>query len=111
MTTVCVAGATGWAGRAVAEAVLASSDLLLRGAVSRSAAGRDLGEVWGGAPVGVTVVGDVNQALAGIDVLVDYTAPASARGHVMAAIEAGAHVVIGTSGLSAADFADIDAAA
>jgi len=111
MTTVCVAGATGWAGRAVAEAVLTSADLVLGGAVSRSAAGRDLGEAWGQAPVGVTVVGDVAQALAGIDVLVDYTAPGSTRGHAMAAITAGVHVVIGTSGLSASDFADIDAAA
>ena len=111
MTTVCVAGATGWAGRAVAEAVLASSDLVLRGAVSRSAAGRDLGEAWGGAPVGVMVVGDVAEALAGIDVLVDYTAPASTKGIAMAAIEAGVHVVIGSSGLSASDFEDIDAAA
>jgi len=111
MTIVCVAGATGWAGRAVAEAVLASSDLVLRGAVSRSAAGRDLGEAWGQAPVGVMVVGDVAEALAGIDVLIDYTAPASVRGHVMAAIESGVHCVIGTSGLSASDFDDIDAAA
>ena len=111
MQTVCVAGATGWAGRAVAEAVLTASDLDLRGAVSRSAAGRDLGEAWGQAPVGVMVVGDVADALAGIDVLVDYTAPASTRGIAIAAIEAGVHVVIGSSGLSAADFDDIDTAA
>ena len=77
MTSVCVAGATGWAGRAVAEALLSSSDLVLRGAVSRSAAGRDLGEAWGQEPVGITVVGDVAEALAGIDVLIDYTAPAA----------------------------------
>ena len=111
MQTVCVAGATGWAGRAVAEAVLTATDLDLRGAVSRSAAGRDLGEAWGQAPVGVTVVGDVADALAGIDVLVDYTAPASTRGIAIAAIEAGVHVVIGSSGLSAGDFDDIDTAA
>ena len=36
MTFVCVAGATGWAGRPVAEAILASEDLVLRGAVSLS---------------------------------------------------------------------------
>ena len=51
--SVCVAGATGWAGRAVAEAVLAAEDLRLRSAVSRSAAGQDLGQAWGGEPVGV----------------------------------------------------------
>jgi 4-hydroxy-tetrahydrodipicolinate reductase len=111
MTTVCVAGATGWAGRAVAEAILTSPDLVLRGAVSRSAAGRDLGEAWGEAPIGVTVVGDLAEALAGVDVLVDYTAPASAKGHALAAVEAGVHVVMGTSGLTASDFDDIDLAA
>ena len=70
MTTVTVAGATGWTGRPVAEAVLAASDLMLGGAVSRSAAGRDLGEAWGLAPVGLTVVGDVSHALVDVDVLV-----------------------------------------
>ena len=44
--TVCVAGGTGWTGRAVAEAVLQAGDLELRSAVSRSAAGNDLGEAW-----------------------------------------------------------------
>jgi len=60
--SVCVAGATGWTGRPVAEAVLASDDLELRSAVSRSAAGRDLGEAWGGAANGVSVLGTVDAA-------------------------------------------------
>lgn len=111
MTAVCVAGATGWTGRAVAEAVLAASDLTLGSAVSRSAAGRDLGEAWGGEPIGIVVVADVAHALVGIDVVVDYTAPDAVRRNVLTAIEAGVHVVIGSSGLSAEDFADIDAAA
>jgi 4-hydroxy-tetrahydrodipicolinate reductase len=108
---VCVAGATGWTGRAVAEAVHAAPDLTLGGAVARSSAGRDLGEVCGGEPIGVTVAATVEDALAGVDVLVDYTAPSAVKPNTLAAIERGAGVVIGTSGLSAADFADIDAAA
>jgi 4-hydroxy-tetrahydrodipicolinate reductase len=111
MTVVCIAGATGWTGRPVAEAVLAAEDLVLGASVARSAAGRDLGEAWGGDANGVTVAGDLAEALAGVDVVVDYTAPASARRHALLAIENGVHVVIGTSGLSAADFGDIDAAA
>jgi dihydrodipicolinate reductase len=47
MLKVCVAGATGWAGRAVAEAVLAADDLELVSAVARRGTGRDLGDVWG----------------------------------------------------------------
>jgi 4-hydroxy-tetrahydrodipicolinate reductase len=111
MTVVCVAGATGWTGRPVAEAVLAADDLVLASAVARSAAGRDLGEAWGGPANGVTVAGDLADALDGVDVVVDFTAPESARRHALLAVESGTHVVIGTSGLSAADFADIDAAA
>jgi 4-hydroxy-tetrahydrodipicolinate reductase len=111
MTVVCVAGATGWTGRPIAEAILASDDLSLGGAVARSAAGRDLGEAWGGDPLGLAVVSDVSQALGGVDVLVEYTAPGSVKGNALTAIAAGVHVVIGSSGLSAEDFAEIDAAA
>jgi len=64
MTRVAVAGATGWTGRAVAEAVLGAPDLQLVGAV-RSAADQDLGVAWGGDPVGVTVATDVEEALGG----------------------------------------------
>ena len=111
MTNVCVAGATGWTGRAIAEALLVSADLTLHSAVSRSAAGRDLGEAWGVDPVGVVVAPDVESTLDGVDVLIDYTTADAVKDHTLAAVEAGVHVVIGTSGLSADDFAEIDAAA
>ena len=75
---VCVAGATGWTGRAVAEAVLGDADLDLRSAV---------------------------------EVLVDYTSHDVAKRHTLTAVAHGVHVVIGSSGLTAADFAEIDAAA
>lgn len=111
MSAICVAGATGWTGRAVAEAVLSSADLTLRAAVSRSSAGRDLGEAWGTGSIGVPVVGSVSEALKDADVLIDYTSASAVKSHVMAAINAGVHVVVGSSGLSAADYAAIDQAA
>jgi 4-hydroxy-tetrahydrodipicolinate reductase len=111
MTTICVAGATGWTGRAIAEAVLDSEDLELSGAAGRSQAGRDLGEAWGGQPLGVQVSGDIATALTGAQVLVDYTSTDSAKRHALAAIESGVHVVLGTSGLSAIDFEELDDAA
>ena len=101
---VCVAGATGWAGRAVAEGVLGADDLELRSAVSRSAAGTDLGLAWGGAENGVPVFAAVADALDEVDVFVDYTAHSTVLGHALAAIERGVSVVIGTSGLGADDF-------
>jgi 4-hydroxy-tetrahydrodipicolinate reductase len=109
--TVCVAGATGWAGRAVAEAILEAEDLELRSAVSRTAAGQDLGHAWGGEPNGVPVFERVSDARGGVQVLVDYTSDQAVRGNTLAAIEGGVSVVVGSSGLTAADFADIEAAA
>jgi len=111
MINVCVAGATGWTGRAVAEAVIAADDLTLRSAVARSAAGQDLGVALESGANDVPVFGAVADALDGVDVLVDYTSPTSARSHALTAIENGVHVVIGTSGLSQADFAELEAAA
>ncbi len=111
MTSVCVAGATGWTGRAVSQAVLGSTDLTLRSAVARTAAGEDVGAAWGQEPNGIAVVADVADALSGVDVLVDYTSPDSAKRHALLAVERGVHVVLGTSGLSAADYVEIDSAA
>jgi 4-hydroxy-tetrahydrodipicolinate reductase len=109
--SVCIAGATGWTGRALVPAVLGAPDLELVSAVSRSAAGRDLGEALGGAALGVPVHGAVRDALEGVDVLVDYTSATAVKANTLAAIDAGVAVVVGSSGLSAADFEEIDAVA
>jgi len=109
--SVCIAGATGWTGRALVPAVLAADDLRLVSAVARSAAGDDLGEALGGRTLGVPVHASVAEALDGVDVLVDYTSATSVKPNVLAAVEAGVGVVVGSSGLTAEDFAEIDALA
>jgi 4-hydroxy-tetrahydrodipicolinate reductase len=109
--SVCIAGATGWTGRALVRAVLDAPDLRLVSAVSRSSSGRDLGEALGGAALGVRVHGTVREALEGVDVLVDYTSATAVKANTLTAIDAGAAVVIGSSGLTAADFDEIDSAA
>ena len=109
--SVCVAGATGWTGRPVAEAVHDAADLELRSAVSRSSAGQDLGQAWGGEPNGVRVFDRVAAALDDVQVLVDYTSHQAVRDNTLAAIDRGVSVVIGSSGLGAEDFAEIDRAA
>jgi 4-hydroxy-tetrahydrodipicolinate reductase len=115
MLRVCVAGATGWAGRAVAEAVLAADDLELVSAVARGGAGRDLGEVWGtgkhGVAVHATVAGALDADDSGVEVLIDYTAHDVVKDNVVTALERGVAVVIGASGISADEYADIDALA
>ncbi|HVP02107.1 MAG TPA: hypothetical protein VMT10_06015 [Solirubrobacteraceae bacterium] len=66
---------------------------------------------FGEKPLGVPVYATVPEALDGIDVLIDCTSVTVVRENALAAIEAGVCVVIGTSGLTAADFNDIDEAA
>src|SRR5882672_2995209 len=105
MIRVVVAGASGWVGKALIPAIRAQDDLALAGAVSRGAAGQEV------AP-GVVVTATLEEALAvPSDVVVDYTKPLVVKGHVLAALAAGRRVVVGTSGLGAADYAEIEALA
>jgi 4-hydroxy-tetrahydrodipicolinate reductase len=57
------------------------------------------------------VYGTVAEALDGVDVLIDFTSHHAVKAHALEAIGRGVAVVIGTSGLTAEDFAEIDAAA
>jgi 4-hydroxy-tetrahydrodipicolinate reductase len=99
---ICLAGATGHVGQELVKAILAATDLQLVSAVSRRGAGQKLGPV--------TVDGTLSAALARIrpDVVIDYTHPDAVKGHVREAIAAGCQVVIGTSGLSDADYSEIE---
>ena len=109
---VVVAGATGWTGRALVAAILKSDDLTLAGAVARSAAGRDAGEAIGLAPCGVAISPTLDEALvAPSDVVIDYTDAAAVKAHVRTALAAGRHVVVGTAGLTADDYRELDALA
>jgi 4-hydroxy-tetrahydrodipicolinate reductase len=101
--SICVAGATGWTGAAIAEAVASAADLELRSAVSRSSAG--------GERCGAPVFATVGEALEGVDVMIDFTSHDVAKANALEAIGQGVAVVIGTSGLTADDFGEIDAAA
>jgi 4-hydroxy-tetrahydrodipicolinate reductase len=111
LTRICIAGATGWTGSALVDGVLTAGDLELAGAVARSAAGQDLGTALGREPLGVPVHAAVADALDGSDVLIDYTSHQAVKANTLAAIERGVAVVVGSSGLTAADFEEIDAAA
>lgn len=112
MTRVVLAGATGWAGAALARGVARQSDLSLVAAVSRRAAGGTLGQALGEPDLATPVFATALEALqSGCDVFVEYTKPDSAKANVFAALNAGAHVVIGTSGLTDDDYRDIDARA
>ena len=98
MIRVCIAGITGWVGRPLAEAVRAAADLELVSGVS---------------PSDAASFSSVTEALDAdpVDVLVDYTNASVVKANVVAALDRGVGVVVGSSGLSAADYAEIDAQA
>jgi 4-hydroxy-tetrahydrodipicolinate reductase len=81
----------------------------LTGAIARRQPGRDVGELLGLPATGVVVAASLAEALARpADVLVDYTSPESVKQRTLEALAGGVRVVIGTSGLTAADYADIE---
>ena len=110
---VCLAGATGWVGSAVAIATAALEDITLVSAVSRTHAGRTLGEALTKPGLTCPVFSTAREALAATpcDVFFDFTKADVAKSNVVTAIEHGAHVVIGTSGLTNEDYEEIASAA
>jgi 4-hydroxy-tetrahydrodipicolinate reductase len=109
---VCLAGATGWAGSALARAIAQSQDITLVSAISRTHAQRILGDVLDEPRLGCPIYATAPEALAHpCDVFFEFTKPDVAKANVLAALQHGAHVVIGTSGLTDADYAEIAAVA
>jgi len=87
---VCVSGAAGRMGRAVVSAVRAQGDMRVAASVDPA-----LGAAEG-------VYADLGSALAAAapDVLVDFTRPEAVFANARAALAAGVHAVIGTTGLT-----------
>ena len=109
---VSIAGATGWAGSALARGIFRSDDMELVSAVSRNHAGRILGEVIDVQGLNSPIFGTAEDALnIYTDVFVEFTKPDIAKHHTLFALKSGAHVVIGTSGLTSQDYQEIDHAA
>lgn len=104
---VGVLGAGGRMGAAIIAAVTADPRLLLAGAVERA----------GSAAVGMPLPGGLavctnSSALAhSCDVFIDFTTPAALAGNLESACMGGRAIVVGTTGLGAADHAAIDVAA
>jgi 4-hydroxy-tetrahydrodipicolinate reductase len=98
---VAIAGAGGRMGRALLEAASATGGVSL-GAALDMAPG-----AWGDVTIGT----DVEAALRGCDVLIDFTRPEGTLLHLRACRAAGRGIVIGTTGFSAAQLAEIRAAA
>jgi 4-hydroxy-tetrahydrodipicolinate reductase len=109
MIKVCFAGVTGWTAPPVIAGIAEADDLTLTAGVSRSAAGQSLAET-----TGLGVAGEVYATVAAalrsaeVDVLVDYTSASAVKENVRAAVDAGVHAVVGSSGLTAEDYRELD---
>ena len=93
----------------LARAIANAADLTLVAAISRTHAGRSLAEVLNEPRLTCPVYASAAEALAnGCDVFVEYTKPDVAKNNILNALQRGAHVVVGTSGLIEDDYAEID---
>src|SRR5262245_45492793 len=102
---VCLAGATGWAGSALARAIAQSNDIELVAAVSRTHAGQTLGTALAEPRLTCQVYTTAEEALSeSCDVFFEFTKPDVAKSNVLTALRHGTHVVIGTSGLTDTDY-------
>ncbi len=105
---MAVCGALGRMGQATCEAVQKDEDLLLAAVVDPGfASGPDGG--LAGTSAGVERFVTLEKALAtlDIDVVVDFTTPGAVRDNVLESIRRGTPMVVGTTGLSESDMADI----
>lgn len=110
---VAVAGATGRMGHMLIEAIRASDDCRLAGALdvaSSPAIGNDAAAFLGHAS-GVPVTADIAAGLEHAQVLIDFTRPEGTLAHLKACRERGVKAVIGTTGFSDAQKAQIADAA
>ncbi len=105
---VGVVGAVGRMGREVCRTVLSRPGLELVAAVDPGHVGTDVGELIGAAPIGIAVA-DGRDALvdAGVEVAVDFTRLEVSRETVEFCADAGIHVVVGTTGFTERDLADL----
>ncbi|WP_410221471.1 4-hydroxy-tetrahydrodipicolinate reductase [Pedobacter sp.] len=110
MRNVFIAGATGWAGSELAKGIVKSENLRLVGALSRSHAGTNLAEFLKVESDFIPVYGNIENALNEIkaDVMIDYTNPSVAKHNIITALNKKINVVVGTSGLTEADYLEIE---
>ena len=108
-----IPGATGRMGRMLIREIAAAPGLELAAATDLAgseAIGQDSGLLAGTGSNGVTIAGEA-AALAAADVIIDFTSPAASVAHAAIAARAGRALVVGTTGLAAADEAALAKAA
>jgi 4-hydroxy-tetrahydrodipicolinate reductase len=109
-----VMGCGGRMGQMLVREIAGTKDCVVAGGSESPGSdriGRDVGEVAGLAPLGLKVVADPAAVFVEADAVIDFTAPAASVAHAKLAAATGKVLVIGTTGLTAADQAAIAEAA
>lgn len=114
LPNIVVTGASGRMGQMLIRTVLDSDRARLSGAVERPGhpwIGQDLGTSMGGASLGVTVTDDPLESFATAHAILDFTAPAATLEFASLAAQARAVHVIGTTGMTDEQLAQLAPAA
>ncbi|MFN5728162.1 MAG: 4-hydroxy-tetrahydrodipicolinate reductase, partial [Pseudanabaena sp.] len=110
---VVVSGATGKMGREIIKAIAQAPDTYLVGAIGRKHIGEDIGEVIGIGELEIPVTDNLEVVLAQasqesqLPVMVDVTHPSIIYDNIRSAIAYGVRPVVGTTGLSEQQIADL----
>lgn len=110
---IAVAGASGRMGQMLIDAIRSTDDCALTGALdmtSSAAVGQDAG-AQSGKPVGVAITSDLRAGLQSSAVLIDFTRPEGTLAHLQVCRELGVAAVIGTTGFTEEQKAEIAAVA
>ncbi|PSL18525.1 4-hydroxy-tetrahydrodipicolinate reductase [Shimia abyssi] len=107
---IAITGASGRMGQMLIKTVVESKKARLVGAIERKGhdwVGRDIGEAMGGSALGVTVTDEPLEAFAKAQAVIDFTAPAATIEFAKLAAQARAVHVIGTTGMTVEDIAQL----
>lgn len=111
---IVITGASGRMGQMLIKTVLESDKARLVGVVERAGhpwVGQDLGTAMGGAAIGVVVTDDPLEAFSKAQAVIDFTSPEATLAFSKLAAQARAVHVIGTTGMSEAQIAQLEPAA
>jgi 4-hydroxy-tetrahydrodipicolinate reductase len=113
-TRIAINGAAGRMGRCLIQAVEQTDGLVLSAAIDRvdsTLLGADAGELAGVGKLNVALTSDIVEATKNSDVIIDFTLPEVTMALLSHCVENQCHLVIGTTGFSEQQKADIEQAA
>lgn len=111
MTRIAIVGVAGRMGRTLVNAVEQDAEALLAGGIvepGSSLTGADLGELAGMGKRGIVAVDSLQSIVDDFDVLIDFTAPQVTLANLAFCAEHGKCIVIGTTGMSDDELAQLD---